>query len=31
MRPGLLAAAIRDIAGRNGVGTRPPPADDTTP
>jgi pimeloyl-ACP methyl ester carboxylesterase len=29
--PDLLAAAIRDIAARHGVGTPPPPTDDTTP
>ncbi len=28
--PDLLAAAIRDIANRHSVATRPPPADDTT-
>ena len=29
--PGLLAAAIRDIATRHGVGSPPPPADNTHP
>jgi pimeloyl-ACP methyl ester carboxylesterase len=29
--PDLLAAAIRDIAARHGVATRPPPIDDKTP
>jgi pimeloyl-ACP methyl ester carboxylesterase len=29
--PDLLAAAIRDVAGRQGVGTSPPSSDDTRP
>jgi hypothetical protein len=29
--PGLLAAAIRDIAARTASAPRPAPADDTTP